>query len=196
MKVVHHYRCTPASTPSTDDLDGVLEGLRSAMATMWAPLGNEFYHYTDASGVFWDTDGNETTGSAVEDVPGTDTGNVNPAQVAFVVSWRVTTRWKGGHPRSYFPGVTNDELASAHTYQPTYVSDWQDAADAFLTAVAAVSSGSLSVESLAVLRRFADGGSEAVPKVYLDPPELIDIVSAIARNDIGTQRRRLGHFDG
>jgi hypothetical protein len=41
------------------------------------------------------------------------------------------------------------------------------------------------------LRRFADGGSEATPKVYLDPPELVTITDGVCRSVMGTQRRRL-----
>jgi hypothetical protein len=147
-----------------------------------------------ADGILWQDDGTELLGSYSNPVAGGDGGVVLDASVAVVISWRVAAHWKGGHPRTYIPGIVQDRLDTTRQFSTATVTAFQAAANAFVASVVSLTQGPLSITSLAVLRRFGNGGSETVPKTYLDPPELVPIVSGIARGHIGSQRRRLGHF--
>ena len=127
-------------------------------------------------------------------IPGEDTGEPLDASAAVVVSWRTAAHWRGGHPRTYIAGVSQDRLDGVTRYTGATVSDYQDAADHYLSTINALTVGGFSNVQLGVLRRYANGGSEAIPKQPLSPPIFVPFASAIVRQHIGSQRRRLGHF--
>jgi hypothetical protein len=114
-----------------------------------------------------------------------------PLNCAVVISWRVHKIWRGGKPRSYLPGLEDSAVDDGRRIDADKVTSIQSNAKLYLAAASSVSHGALSVESMTALRRFAAGGSELHPKVYLDPPQHVDIVGAICRSVIGSQRRRL-----
>lgn len=125
---------------------------------------------------------------------GGDSGAYLDASVSVVWSWRAATHWRGGHPRTYVPGVSQDRLDSVNAFTTATVSAFQGAGDAFRNAVNASTPGGFSNVTLGCLRRFADRGSLARPKVYLDPPVFIPFTGLITRQHIGSQRRRLQRF--
>jgi hypothetical protein len=130
-------------------------------------------------------------GSEFNPAVGGDGGSVVSAAECFLLSWRVSATWRGGHPRTYIPGVMQDRLQDARTFTIATVSELQADAASFLAAVNLLTPSGFSSVTLGCLRRFAAGGSEATPKVYLDPPEFVPFSSVIMRSVPGIQRRRL-----
>jgi hypothetical protein len=189
--VVHHFRCTPATAPAQVDLDDVVEGVRSAYAANFLAYISSELVYEGARGKFWTSGGDLYEGEALNPVIAPGDSKPLPLNCAVVISWRVHRIWRGGKPRTYLPGLEDSAVDDGRRIDADKVTSIQSNARAYLTAVNAVGHGALSIESMTALRRFAAGGSEAHPKVYLDPPEHVDIVGAICRSVIGSQRRRL-----
>src|ERR1700688_1026401 len=55
-------------------------------------------------------------GEAGGNVAGTRGGNVLPAATAFVTSYTISRRYRGGHPRGYWPFGVQADLATAQTW--------------------------------------------------------------------------------
>jgi hypothetical protein len=54
-------------------------------------------------------------------VPGTRPGGVLPASTAVLQSQEVLRRYRGGHPRTYWPFGSDDDLADANTWFAAFV---------------------------------------------------------------------------
>lgn len=124
---------------------------------------------------------------------GTFTGEAVPMSVAMVISWRVAVRYRGGHPRSYLAGLADAARQDEVSWNSTNVSAFSSQAANFLDDINALSPAPFTSVSLGVLRQFANGGSEAKPPVFLNPPVFRPFTSALAKPGLGSQRRRFGH---
>ncbi len=110
---------------------------------------------------------------------------------AVVVSWRVRSLWKGGKPRSYLAGIAEGSVSDGRTILTSDLNVLKTDVAFYLNGVRGLVSGALTCNYLTCLRRFADGGSEEKPKVYLNPPVHVEVVGGIVRPVLGSQRRRL-----
>lgn len=136
--------------------------------------------------------GGMVTGTDATPVSGGIAGSYLPANIAMVLSWRISVRYRGGHPRSYHAGWADTWTASATQWNATDLAAYQTEASAFLTAINAIVTAPFSSVTLGVLRQFAHGGSETKPPTFLDPPVFQAFSSVIVKPGIATQRRRLG----
>jgi len=118
---------------------------------------------------------------------GTGSGVGLPANVAMTISWSIAPSYRGGHPRTYMAGMSED-------YRLT-PSSWKAASAALLTseavsfhgaleAITGVGSGISSVEH--------GVASFVRNKEWRTPPVFYRIASASVDSRIDTQRRRLG----
>jgi hypothetical protein len=188
---VHHFKCTPATDPTQTDLDDITEGVRSAAVHLLTDEMSSNLVFEGSRSKFWTTAGDLWTGEALNPVLGSQSSTPSTLAACYVISWRVHRIWRGGKPRSYLSGVNEAQVSDGRTVSGGAVTANTGNARDYLTATAGLTSGALSIESMVCLRRFADGGSEATPKVYLDPPELVTITDGVCRSVMGTQRRRL-----
>lgn len=148
------------------------------------------------------TDLSSSTGAvgiANPSTAGTRTGNPVPISSAFVVSYEINRRYRGGHPRGYWCFGTSNDLATeaiwSTTLQTAVVTGWA----AFITSIGAAGwagagtlfhsnvsyyDGFTAVENM-ITHRWRN-----VPNVRVAP--VIDaVVSYVYRLPIGSQRRRL-----
>lgn len=117
---------------------------------------------------------------------GAHTGDGQPAQVAVCASWTLARTYRGGHPRTYLPGVP-----AAVTLHPSSITgDFADTiAAAANTHLANVSSygGHGGITSLT----FGTVSFQHA-KEWRTPPLFKAIVGASCDTRLDTQRRRLG----
>lgn len=125
------------------------------------------------------------SGSSSTSFGGTNSPSVNPMNVAMCVGWTIGRHYRGGHPRTYFAGTSPSDQTNATTWQASTVSRWLAAAQGFITAVAAISTGVPAPLSLVCVHYRKSGALLATPLV--DP-----IVGATVDSRIDSQRRRLG----
>jgi len=116
---------------------------------------------------------------------GTDATDGEPAQVSAAVSWGISAYYRGGHPKTYMPGMCTDMLANVTTLDPTYVSALQAGGADFITAVNAETTTTISAVTLGTVS-FASGNAWRATPVFRP------FISAHVHPRIDTQRRRLG----
>ena len=67
---------------------------------------------------------------------GSDAGvGADPAQVACCISWLQPLHYRGGHPRTYMPGIRPGDRQDSKTFTSTFTSQVQSAAAAFMNAI-------------------------------------------------------------
>lgn len=123
-------------------------------------------------------------------IPGTRVGSPLPTSVAAVIGWKVAYRWRGGHPRSYFPAGVQNDVLNGHLWTDAAVANYQTGANDFLTGVNALTMGGAGGYLTCV--RYVTTPSPGAPPEYLNPPLDLRINNAIVDKRLDTQRRRLG----
>lgn len=125
------------------------------------------------------------------------TGDFAPASAAVLASWEINRRYRGGHPRTYFP------FGTAGTYQADSNRDWADSfiadCQAKLNAfLAAVQGHDISGTEFAALVNvsYYDKVETPLPPYRRTTPQVDTITSVIVRSRICSQRRRLGKMGG
>lgn len=182
-----HYNGTPPTTAAMDGFCTAFGGLwgthiRSAIPTSVS------LQTCDA----WDLSSREgNVGTATVNSAGTRPGTALPSSVAAVTSWKVNTRYRGGHPRTYWPaGVITDVAAGNRMWAESARNAFAAAAEGFLAGANAITIGGQSgyLQLVRYIHTPVPGGQ---PEYFLPPRQFaIADVSVDARID--TQRRRLG----
>lgn len=117
-------------------------------------------------------------------IPGTRAGTNFPSSVATVVSWNINRRYRGGHPRTYFPfGVVADAL-TVRTWTTAFTTAVQTGANAFRTALNALSVSGTTYKMVCV--------SYILDHEIRTTPIPFTITGNVTHGRIDTQRRRLG----
>jgi hypothetical protein len=139
-----------------------------------------------------DLQGNDgQQGSAASTQAGT--GGIPPeaASASFVVHLLVNARYRGGHPRVYFPPLGNSYLQDSQTWQAAAVTPVFSALDTWLNALPGFSSGGCVVGLQCAVSYYNKAVNPTPP--HLRPsPLVLDVTSRTPRAKIGSQRRRLG----
>jgi hypothetical protein len=188
--VFHTFEETP-SDPSESNVHNIAQGYFDAWITAWIPFQSDQTVLEECNVIHWGTAGAEVTGAYTNPTAGEDAGDVLPASASMLVSERIASHYKGGHPRMYVPGLVVDRMESSQFWSAATVTEAQTAAETFLALVNGVTLGAGNHTLLSCLRRFAGGGSQTIPKTYLDPPTIHTVQGVIARSKIASQRRRL-----
>jgi hypothetical protein len=110
-----------------------------------------------------------------------------PANCAMCVSWKVQQRYKGGHARTYLPGIRSDILADASTFTSGVVAGVAAAANNMIDNVNALSRGDFGDAHMGIV-------SFVHANAWRSPPVFRDFVPGATAVDtrIDSQRRRLG----
>ena len=140
------------------------------------------------------------TGEYPTSLAGDRAGDLLTADQAFVYSYEIARRYRGGHPRGYWPCGSDTDLSTAQLWVGGSVTTFATQCGNIIGAIiAAAWSGSGTV--LQVNVSFFEGFTSYqnpitlrwrnVPKARTSP--LVDtITTKIGRERIGSQRRRLG----
>jgi hypothetical protein len=131
--------------------------------------------------------------------PGTGGGAALPADTCFVTAYEIARRYRGGHPRSYWPLGTETEVLSPQTWTAAAVTAMTATFVGMQAAIAAAGwsgAGTISqvnvsyYDGFTVVTSPTTGRARNVPK--LRPTPVVDpIVSVVGRQTFGTQRRRV-----
>ena len=180
---VFHVLKANAQPWGDNELISLASGLRSAYVTNFGPVMVAASFIGDVTA----TDlGSDTGGTATQsgNTPGTGAGASLPANVATGVSWKINRRYRGGHPRTYLPGVPVGAISDPNTFTGTHVTAVGNGANAFRTAIAAISVAGTSCSLVCVGYRRQG--------VLLPVPLISQIQSGSCDTRPDSQRRRLG----
>lgn len=179
---IMHLQYTGAA-PTVADLNTIGTSISTAWNTNFAPLATSAVTLTgiDLADL---TNPAAAATSVTANVPGTRAGTAMAAQVCCVVSWVINVRYRGGHPRSYFPFGSNTDIQTVRTWTTAFVTAVNNGSTAFRTALNAltVSGTTYKMCTVSYVRNNA-------PR---NPPIVFTIQSNVVHGRIDTQRRRLG----
>jgi hypothetical protein len=188
-QMVHHFAFSGGSM-TTGDAALMAAAAHSALATDWIEGSN---NAEDCSLLYTTVTDLSTSGGAFAQSTSTHTGgDANPAiaQAAFVVSWQVPTRYRGGHSKTFLPGGTVDAQEDMRTWNASQLAQATTWANAYAAAVAAPAYSVIGGVLHAVVSYYnkelnpVPPYRRAVPVVYLIQGHTYDTV-------MRSQRRRV-----
>lgn len=175
-----HYTGTAPTAPQLVTYAG-------AVGTQWntnvAPLCGVDVNLTSVDVVDL-TSSTSNSGTASTPHTGTRTGSGMGAQVCLVSSWLAPLRYRGGHPRSYWPGGTGADLSTPSTWSQTALTAFRAGFTAFLSGMNGISAGT-SPTQLGLLSYRTGGNARPTPL-------FVAFTGVDVHPRIDTQRRRLG----
>jgi hypothetical protein len=130
-------------------------------------------------------DGAESTFVATSPVVGARGSTSLPANCAIVISWKEAISYRGGHPRTYLPGIPSDVRADPQHTNSTFRGQVITAANTFLANVAAHTWPTAFGPGALVVIHYSLNDTPLVP------PHTGVLLSALADTRIDSQRRRL-----
>jgi len=181
---VFHLRFSGGPPGQTD-----LNTLAGALATQWGTnikaLCNTTVSMTGTEVVDLSSYSGLTANSAVSQTGTVAATAVLPANVALVVSFKISRRYRGGHPRMYLTGQNGTNTTSATQWTGAWATTATAAFEAWRTAINALTYASLGTIRLVNLSYYSG-------KVLRASPWPDDVNSCIVHGRVDTMRRRLG----
>lgn len=178
-----HTRYT-GTAPTQADLTNYANAVGTVWGTSLAPLHSVDTALTEVDVIDLSAQTSPQANVSVNH-PGTRTGAGLSGQVCLVSSWLAPLRYRGGHPRNYWPGGAGGDLLDAGHWTAAALISFQAGFQAFFTAMNGTNVGA-SPTSL-ILLSYKSGG------VFRPTPLPINITGVEVHPRIDTQRRRLGH---
>jgi len=106
--------------------------------------------------------------------------------VAACISWRLRAHYRGGHPRTYLPGIPDSAKVNVDEWSGSFTAAAVSAANAFKNDCNSAGSGTVTDTQLGTVS-FVHAGAWRTPPIFR--PFVGD---AFMDSRIDTQRRRLG----
>lgn len=172
------------SAPSDSDMDTLALGVKTAWVDHIASSMTDDVKLLQVT-----TEDLTTTSSAVGIWAGLAAGTqsttqfITPAECV-VERDHIARRYRGGHPRHYWPLSYPSWKATDTTLSPTAVADWQSAIETFYTEVFSITWPGQTGFVYANVSYYSGGALRSVP--VTDP-----IIGITVDTKIGTQRRRV-----
>lgn len=138
------------------------------------------------------------TGSFAGTTDGTLTGEPVPVDACFVSSFEIPRRYRGGHPRSYWPFGYAGNLTSEQEWSTAAVAAWQTLVTDAIAAFVGQSSGGCTIgahcvpsyyKGFTVVVSPTTGRARNIPKLRTTPI-VTDVTDIIGRHYVGSFRRR------
>lgn len=129
--------------------------------------------------------GNELVGSSTFSHAGSGGGTtVDSMAAAYVVNWHINAYYRGGHPRSYIPGVVIGDVSNGAVISGTRQSSVTSAYSNWLTAVNGRTTTNISAVAMGTMS-FQTGNN------WRTTPLFRPFKSVSVRSLLGSQRRRI-----
>lgn len=180
-----HWLSLTATTHVAADLKSVIDGVVDQYAAAFVSQMSSNYEQTGVKASWLYAAGNSLEYAAsYANVGGIASAEATDAACA-VINWSITDFYRGGHPRTYMPGVPQSKITNGRTLLAAYASSLATQGVNYITGVNAITHGGISAVTLGTVR-FASGNA------WLSPPVFRAYQSATVRSILGTQRRRYG----
>lgn len=185
------------SAPTVTNLQSFGTTLNTAADAQWANVLGVENTYTGC--ILEDL---TTPTSAVADVADSHAGSLSgdpvPAGAAFVTSYEIPTRYRGGHPRSYWPFGSGSEMTNNDIWSSTFTSTAQAAVATIIDSLVGAIEGSTTIENHVAVSYYSGftvvtnpitHRSRNVPTLRATPI-VTAVGSIVGRNYIGSFRKR------
>lgn len=172
-----------ATTHVTADLVNVVDTMVGAYHTNLMPQMSSAYQVVSAKASWLYAGGNSLEYLGSYSYVGSGGASYLTDAACAVIDWSITDYYRGGHPRTYMPGVPSGSVNTGRTLGGTYRTNLTSGANAYIAAVNAITHGGISAVALGTVR-FASGNA------WLSPPVFRAYQSSSVRSVLGNQRRR------
>lgn len=130
-------------------------------------------------------------GLATTSHPGLRAGASPTNNVAMVASYKIHVRYRGGHPRTYWPAGVTADITGGRTWTGSFLTLAQGACVDYIGNINAITLSGGVLQFVAVSYYHSDGGDP--PKTVLRTTPVSYVIStASVHPRVDTQRRRLG----
>lgn len=190
------YLSYSGSAPTAGNCSTLASDVASAWGTNIAPLCPTDIALTEVDVLDIATNSG-LSGQWTGSTSGTRSGGAMPFQVAGNVEFGISRRYRGGKPRIYLPAGTTGDTTNEATWSSTFVTAMQNGVSAWISALEALSIGSMGTlqhVNLSYYKGFQNfttpsGRERAVPTYRTTA--LHDVVTGyFAKATMGSQRRR------
>lgn len=146
--VVQHFNYD-TSGPAPLSID--LQVLMNDIATAWWPVVQADYPTSTLLVAMQGTDLSATDGNVGVNsinMAGTAEDSASPAQCCVMVDYQIARRYRGGHPRSYFPAPAYGAIATPSTWDAGILTDFSAAQTAVADLEGVSTSGTITLGNL------------------------------------------------
>ena len=196
--VTRWYTQYAGAAPSSDELNTFCSGVKDLISANLNYAVNEAIELGRVHAIDLSSDvGAEGNWSGTLTGAGTDPANA--LDVSLVISYEIARRYRGGHPRGYWPLGQATALSTPQRWDPTFLASIQSNIENLFEGVVGLAwtgGGALQHVNVSYFQGFTvvtdptTGRARNVPNVR-GAPVIDAVTSYIARSHIGTQRRRL-----
>lgn len=181
---VFYLRFTDDGTRTINDLDSILTAIGTNYSTdVLAQLSSSFT-MTSITGVWITSVGNQLSDVKTVALTGGAGAAVADAAASIVVDWKISDYYRGGHPRSYVPGVVSGNVTNGSDLSGGYLTSLATGFGALRNHINALTATHVSQVEMGTVRfQSADA--------WLTPPVFRPYTSVSIRAKLGTQRRRI-----
>lgn len=192
-----HFRYTSAA-PTTAAMTAFATAVRTDFTTNVKPYLQSQLSLNQVTALDL---ANPTTPPGVDTtaVPGSRNSGVLPAGTALVAGYPIARRYRGGHPRGYWPLMGASDLADSGHWNGTTLTGVTTAITNHINAVKGLTAGGLALGNQCSVSyysggRWVAGTGSGKPKwlpTLRTPPSVDDVIQVRVNNKPGSQRRRL-----
>lgn len=166
-----HSSCAEIASTISSGFNSTLTASLGTDVALLAVVVTDLSSDTGASG----QDLTEHAGHISSPVPGN--------QMATCTKWPVALRYRGGHPKTFWPPLPTSTMADPSNWGDAAVSNWNSLVDDFIAVCVAASGGSTSVVDHVAVSYFSGHAMRPTPLV-------LTLGSAQTNRRISSQRRR------
>lgn len=174
-----------SSAPAQADLDALALSLANQWGTNLAEYISPAVGLVDTTLVWIPTAGTELISTNATAHSGLSSGTpIHDAAACYVLSWHISAYYRGGHPRTYLPGVETENITNYSDLIAGIQVNLHLGALNFLTGVNALTHGAITQTELGTVS-FASG------LAWRTPPIFRPYVGISVSPKLGNQRRRI-----
>lgn len=192
------YLQYPGAAPSASQLATLNNGIIAAFTSHLQPLMTANKELLEVDTVDLSTPSSAQLATTAA-VIGSEAGAWLPLMACTVAGYGISRRYRGGHPRGYWPLGAQGDVATSGEWSTTYQAAAQGAIGSFFNDVTGIIWGVSEItkhvnvsyyQGFTVVTDPITGRARNVPKLRPGGPVIDLIVSTNVRAILGTQRRR------
>jgi hypothetical protein len=167
------------------DLNTLAASIGTAWNTDLAPQVPSQVVLDEVAVVYVPSVGNEITGVSTTTHAGSNAGTIlQDAAGSYVLNWLISAYYRGGHPRTYLPGVTSGNITNGSDVSASFASGLATAANSFRTAINALTTTNITGVEMGTVS-FASGNA------WRTTPQFRAYNGVTVGLKLGSQRRRI-----
>lgn len=173
------------TTVTVNDLQSLADEISTLWNTNIAPKSVSNVTLTSVAVTFIDAPGSEVVYQGTYSHAGTYAGTaVNDASLCYVVNWKISAYYRGGHPRTYMPGLTTADITNGSDINSTSASGVATAWNTFRNSLNAYTTTNISAIVMGTL-------SFQTANAWRTTPVFRPYTSVSVNPKAGSQRRRI-----